>query len=77
VALEGLDRLVDAQLADVDALISAAGCEARVGLPVDVQCRGRVEGELLGALSRRCVPDYSRLRSQIHTVSVLLYLAYR
>jgi hypothetical protein len=61
VALEGLDGFVDTQLTDVNALISTAGCKARVGLPVDIQCRSRVERKLLGALSRRCVPDYSRL----------------
>lgn len=58
---EGLDRLVRAQLADVDALVRGAGGKARVALPVHVQGRRRVEGKLLRALARAGVPDDGRL----------------
>jgi len=36
VALERLDGFVNAQLTDVDTLISAAGGKAGVGLPVNI-----------------------------------------
>ena len=57
VAVEGLDGLVRAEPANVDALVGRARGEALIGLPVNVQRRGRMEGELLLVLARLRVPD--------------------
>ena len=61
MSLERLGGLVAAELADVDALVGGARGEADVGLPVDVERRRRVEGELLRAQARRRVPNDRRL----------------
>ena len=61
VSLESLDGFVDAQFAHVDALIRGAGREAVVALPVHVERRRRVEGELLVTVTRTRVPDDRRL----------------
>ena len=61
MSAEGLDGLIDGQLADVDALVGGAGGEAGVALPVHVQRRRRVERELLRAVARGRVPDDGRL----------------
>ena len=58
--MERLDGLVRAEPANVDALVGGAGRETLVRLPVDVQRRGRVEGELLLVVARLRVPDDGR-----------------
>ncbi len=65
MTLEGFDGFVDAQLAHVDALVGGAGREAVVVLPVDVERRRRVEGELLRAVPRTRVPDDCRLQCKV------------
>ena len=61
VPLKRFRRFVAAQLAHVNALIGRTRSEADVRLPVDVQSRSRMEGELLGTLAGSCVPDDGRL----------------
>ena len=60
MSLEGLDRLVRAQAANVDALVRAAGGEAVVRLPVHVQGGSIVERKLLFVAACRRVPDDRR-----------------
>ena len=52
MTVERLDGFVGPEPANVDALVGGAGREALVRLPVDVQRRGRVEGELLLVVAR-------------------------
>lgn len=70
MALERFDGFVNTQLTDVDTLVSAAGGKAGVGLPVNIQCRSRVERKLLSTLPGRCVPDYCCLRASNRNSSV-------
>ena len=60
VTVERLDGLVGPEPANVDALVGGAGRETLVRLPVDVQRRGRVEGELLLVMAGLRVPDDGR-----------------
>lgn len=56
MTLKGFNGFVDTEFADMYTLICTARGEARVGLPVYVQRRGRVKGELLCALTTRSIP---------------------
>lgn len=56
VALEGFNWFVYSEPTYMDALISTAGCEGLIGLPVHIQGRSVVKSELLSALSGRGVP---------------------
>ena len=57
MSLEGFCWLVTAQLTNMNALISGAWSETDIRLPIDIESRGRMEGELLRALTRRSVPN--------------------
>lgn len=54
---ECLDRLVVSQLANMNLLIGAAACERVVSLPVDIECGGVVERELLRGFTAQSVPN--------------------
>lgn len=60
MSLKTFHRLIDAQLANVNALISRAAGKRVIGLPVDVESGGRMETELLSALATRGIPDNRR-----------------
>lgn len=62
MTLKGFDGFVHTEFADMNTLICAARGEAGVGLPVYVQRRGRMKGELLCALTTCSIPDNCRLK---------------
>lgn len=71
MTLKGFDGFVDTEFADMNTLICAARGEAGVGLPVYVQRRGRMKGELLCALTTRSIPNNCRLQPNNYNKALL------
>lgn len=71
MTLKGFDGFVNTEFADMNTLICAARGEAGVCLPVYVQRRGRMKGELLCALTTRSIPNNCRLKPNNYTKALL------